>query len=84
MKRFSFNEDDEEDDDEELDETKYLPELIMSQFGDTPDDSLNIALRICEKSLFWRFYSVKRKLKILKDVFNDLTKIIEGIDDASI
>lgn len=83
MKRFSFNEDDENEDDE-LDEMKYMPELIMSQFGDMSGDSLDIALKICEKSLFWRFYSVKKKLKILKMAFDDLNKIIEGIDDASI
>jgi hypothetical protein len=91
MKRFYFGgEDDEEGEDEDdLDETKFMmpdaAELIaMTHLGDSDQHILNCAIKICEKSLFWRFRSLSYKLNAFEEAFNRIRKLTEGQEDAEI
>jgi hypothetical protein len=90
MKRFYFGEDDEDSgEDEEFDETKFLmpdaAELIsMTQFDNPDQHILNCAIKICEKSLFWRLRSLSYKLKAFETAFTTIKKLTEGQNDAEI
>jgi hypothetical protein len=85
MKRFSFGEDEPEDE-EELDDMQFfMPSsefISMGQFADPNQEILNLSIKICEKSIFWRFYSSQKKVQIIGDVFKQLKKITEGNSDA--
>lgn len=90
MKRFYFgNEEGDEDDDEDLDDPRFMmpdaSEFISMARLDNPDEYLlECAMRLCEKSIFWRFFGAQKKTSMVSQVFLDLKKITEGIDDAQI
>lgn len=83
MKRFEFEEDDDEDD--HYEEERYDPEymdnledhlLSMTHFP-LEDNLLPSAIKICEKSLFWRFRSFNYKIKKIRMVYLALKDFIE-------
>lgn len=90
MKRFYFGDDDEDGEEEDdLDETKFMmpdaAELIaMTQFGDSDQHVLNCAIKICEKSLLWRFRSLSYKLDAFEEAYSRIKKLTEGQEDAEI
>ncbi|NBT57302.1 hypothetical protein EBT16_00805 [bacterium] len=90
MKRFYFgNEEGDEEDEDELDDTRFMmpdaSEFISMARLDNPDQYLlECSLRMCEKSLFWRLFSVERKTSMLSKVFIELKKLTEGFDDAQV
>jgi hypothetical protein len=80
LKRFHFG------DDEDEEEEEFKPDFFsMSQFPiETGNVFLESAIKICEKSLFWRFYTTNYKLKKIKIVYDFLTLLDEGGNDAKI
>ena len=86
MKRFNFEEDEEEEDDDEeyyedseemnmdMDFEDHL--LAMTHFP-IGDDLLPSAIKVCEKSLFWRFRSFSYKVKKIRMVYLALKDFIE-------
>lgn len=90
MKRFYFgNEEGDDDDEEDLDDPNFMmpdpSEFISMARLDNPDQYLlECSLRMCERSLFWRFFSVERKISMVGKVFIELKKLTEGMEDAEI
>lgn len=90
MKRFYFgNEEGGDEEEEDFDDPRFMmpdaSELIAMTRFDNPDQQiLECAIKICEKSLFWRFFGVVRKMSMIKKVFLSLRELTEGIDDATI
>lgn len=69
LKRFHFNDDDEEN--EEDNEDKFLNSEFFSipSFPLGSEGILPSAVKICEKLLFWKFYSLQTKLNKIKEVY---------------
>lgn len=90
MKRFYFgNEDGDEEDEEDINDPRFMmPDpyefISMAKFDNPDQNLLGCSLRICEKSLFWRFFGVEKKISMFSKVFLELKKITEGMDDAQI
>ena len=82
MKRFFFEDEDDEDDDEMMHEAErafpeVFPEIFaMSQQEDPSRHMLECAIRICERSFFWRFLGMRRKMAMIRSVFSDLGKMV--------
>jgi hypothetical protein len=90
MKRFYFgNEDGDEEDEEDIDDPRFMTpdasEFISMARLDNPEQYLlECSLRMCEKSLFWRFFGAEKKISMVSKVFLDLKKLTEGLDDAQV
>lgn len=77
-RRFYFDENEEEDDDDEKDEFNSPEFFQMAQFPIQSDDSImNCAIKICESSFFWKFFSINYKLKKIENVYFALQSIID-------
>lgn len=88
MKRFYFGSDEEgegEEDDSESFEMPHASGLIAMTPTESPfGNLLECSMRLCEKSIFWRFLSIEDRLKMIKKVFEDLAnmeKEYEGYAD---
>jgi len=84
MKRFYFSDDEYyEDEDEDIDESKFLDAelLAMTQLGNSDSPLLSCAIKICEKTFLWRFFSLSRKTNMIEKVFTKLKKITEKEGD---
>jgi len=90
MKRFYFGNDEGDDEDEEdLEDPRFMmPDpsefIAMTRFENPEQNLMDLSIRICEKSLFWMFFGVARKMSMITRVFTDLNKLQEGIDDAQV
>lgn len=91
MKRFHFGDDESEyeEDEDDLEDMRFMmpdsSELIaMTQMEDPNHYLLNYALKICEKSIFWRFTGVSSRLKMIDTVFHSIKKLTEEQDDAEV
>lgn len=91
MKRFYFGNEEGDDDEEgeEFDDPRFMmpdPTEFITMAGlESPyKHLLDCAIRICEKSLFWRLFGAGRKISMIRQVFSDLQKLTEGTDDAQI
>lgn len=92
MKRFSFGGDEDNEDEDDFDaeaeaEARYMfPDpsefITMTQFENPDHNLLNYTIKICEKSWFWNFYGASTKIKIIKDVFENLKSLTEGNKNA--
>jgi hypothetical protein len=71
MKRFYFgSEGEDEDEDGEGFEMPSASELIAMTQADSPFKHLmDSSIRVCERSLVWRFLSPEEKLKMINKVF---------------
>lgn len=74
MKRFHFGDDEENDDEEEInDEERFIqsPDFFsMAQFPlESGNPLLDYSIKICEKSFFWKFYSLQTKLSKIKETY---------------
>lgn len=84
MKRFFFdNDDDDNEEDEMMDDAgrpmpEFIPEfLAMTQPQEDPRRHLlDCAIRICERSLFWRFMNHSKKTTMISSVFGDLAALV--------
>lgn len=74
MRRFNFGEEDEEEDYE--DDEKFI-HGAFSQFPFENESLISSAIKICESSFFWKFYSIDKKLKILKKTYDFLEKLLD-------
>lgn len=85
MKRFHFGDNEEEEDEDEENEN-FKPEFFsMSQFPiETGNHVLDSAIKICENSFFWKFYSINFKLHKIKKVYEFLILLEEGENNAEI
>lgn len=87
MRRFEFDDNNDDDDDEEFRENAEFmqsPFLSMTQFPFDMiggDPLLESSIKICENSIFWKFYSVKTKLSKIKEVYNFLISLDEKITE---
>lgn len=86
MRRFQFDhEDDDEEEEEEFREPEFMqsPFLSMAQFPFDmgSDPLLDSCIKICENSIFWKFYSIKTKLSKIKEVYNFLISLEEKITE---
>ena len=79
MRQFHFN--DFNDDDEDNFEVDGI--IHMSSFE--PIDDLEIserllghAIKIASQNLFWRFYSIKKKMTTISEIYEKLESMIEG------
>jgi hypothetical protein len=92
VKRFYFGsedgEDEEEDEDNFDDQNFMIPDaaelIAMTRLGGADQYLLECSVRMCEKSLFWIFLGVDRKMSMVGKVFLDLKKLTEGTNDAEI
>lgn len=88
MKRFYFGrEEGEDDEDEDFDDPNFMmpPEFISMTRFENPDRPLfDSSIKICEKSLFWIFYGIDRKISMIKKVFLSLKNLTEGSEDAQV
>lgn len=77
MKRFYFGSDDERDDDEADSFDMPSPsEFISMGEIESPFKSLmECSIRVCERSVMWRFLSAESKLKMINSVFAGLSAI---------
>lgn len=89
MKRFYFGEEENYEDEDEFDsdsEPHMFPDpadfITMAQFENPDNFILNSSIKICEKSLFWNFFGVSKKIKMISKVFESLKKLTEGNKDA--
>jgi hypothetical protein len=87
MKRFFFEEEDDDNDEDmtEDGEGRMMPEFIpeiLAMSGQTNPAAhiLDCSIRICEKSFFWRFMSISKKIKMVESVFGDLSQLLEFKD----
>lgn len=83
MKRFFFDNDDDDDEDEMMDDAgrpmpEFIPEfLAMTQQQEDPRRHLlDCAIRVCERSLFWRFMNRRKKTTMISSVFGDLAGLV--------
>jgi len=95
MKRFYFG-DDEERENEDMDDMEDMggdlggmyPDpsefITMTQFSNPNEYLLGCAIRICEKSFFWKFRKETKKIEIIERIFKALKKMTEGQQDAQI
>lgn len=90
MRKFYFEDNFDDDEEEEIVENKIdEDQMVMAQI-DLFELELNkkiliMAVKICEKSFFWNFYSCYRKLKLIEDSYNKLLKILsEDTQDAQV
>jgi hypothetical protein len=82
LKRFNFGEDEENEDYE--DEEKFIqgPDFFsMAQFPLENENLIGSAIKICENSFFWKFYSIEKKIKLIKKTYSFLEKLVDGIDE---
>lgn len=89
MKRFYFGDEENEDEDEsEVDPMNMFPDpsefIAMTQFENPDHYILNCSIKICEKSWFWNFYGISKKIKMIREVFEYLKILLEGNTDAEI
>jgi hypothetical protein len=77
MKRFYFGSEDEgEEEDGEGFEMPSASELIaMTQVESPFKHLMDSSIRVCERSLVWRFLSPEEKLKMINKVFAGLSAI---------
>lgn len=82
MKRFYFGSEDEgEEDDAEAFEMPSASELIaMTQMESPFRHLMDSSIRVCERSLVWRFLSPEEKLKMIESVFAGLAAIEREYD----
>lgn len=88
MRKFYF-EDNFDDDEEEIAENEIHEDQVAMAQIDLFELELNkkiliMAVKICEKSFFWKFYSCYRKLKLIEDSYNKILKILNEEQDANI
>lgn len=87
MRRFQFddNSDDDEDEEDFRENAEFMqsPFLSMTQFpfDMSGDPLLESSIKICENSIFWKFYSIKTKLLKIKEVYNFLISLDEKITE---
>lgn len=74
-----FNEDSDADRYEELvEEELALQEAQLDvAFRELNHRTLRAAIRICEKSFWWSFYSVKTRMKMINEAYSRLKKMEE-------
>ena len=83
MKRFNFGYEEDNEEDYE-DEEKFMqgPDFFsMAQFPEN-DNLISSAIKICENSFFWKFYSIEKKSKLIKKTYIFLEKLVDGIDET--
>lgn len=78
LKRFHFN-DDEENEEENHDQEHIGPEFFsMAQFPlESGNRILEAAIKICENSFFWKFYKLQTKLNKIKESYDFLRNLEE-------
>lgn len=82
MKRFYFGEGDEEDEEEDYDEESKMDFFQMAHFPlESEGGLMECAIKICESTIFWTFYSIKYKLNKIKDVYKSLQDIVDEEND---
>jgi len=92
MKRFNFEygndefDDDHDDYEEEgKNETPLDSQLVALQMDqnilleqEINEKILADSINLCSSALMWRFYSIEKKLKLIKQTYNSLIKILES------
>lgn len=85
MRRFYF---DNTDDDGDNEENFDVPEMEFLAMGPTIDSSHNLlscAIRLCEKSWFWFFLGTSSRLSVLEKAYKTVKRMTEeGENDAHI
>jgi hypothetical protein len=84
MKRFYFGGDEDNGEDEEGGgfEMPHPTEFIsMGPMEDPFQQLMESAIRICEKSLVWRFTNPEDKIPMIKKVFQGLAEIRKGYEE---
>jgi len=87
MRHYDFDEDEDNDDvekffeegrnDDEEPDPVYAPFFDEEEgYLDTDIEMMHIALRMCEKSWFWRFRSLKAKLTLVATTYATLKRIM--------
>lgn len=90
----NFEEEDDEDDENQMREDQmhedqiHEDQIAMAQMDlfeiEMNKKILIMAIKICEKSFFWPFYSCVRKLNLIKTSYNKLIEILSEEEDAVI
>jgi len=82
MRRFYFGD---EDEDDEEDAKFSFPDpsefIAMTQFEDPNNFILSSAIKLCEKSWFWKFRGISSKINMISDAFQSLKNLIEREDE---
>jgi predicted metal-dependent hydrolase len=78
-----FNEEDEDDNEHARYEELVEEELALQEaqldvaFRELNHRTLRASIRICEKSFWWSFYSVKTRMKMINEAYSRLKKMEE-------
>jgi hypothetical protein len=87
MRKFYF-EDNFEEDDKDEEQQIHEDQITMAQMDlfeiEMNKKILIMAIKICEKSFFWPFYSCIRKLNLIKTSYTKLINILSEEEDAVI
>lgn len=86
MKRFYFGEEegDEEDEEEDYDDNdeSKIDFFQMTHFPlESEGGLMECAIKICQSSIFWLFYSIEYKLNKIKEVYKSLQDIVDEEND---
>lgn len=91
MRKFYFEDSFEEGDDDEEDMIEkeiHEDKITMAQLDlfelEFNKKILIMAIKICEKSFLWNFYSPNYKLNLIKDSYVKLIDILNGEEHADI
>jgi len=78
-----YEEEDEDDDDEDDDYESKIDFFQMAHMPSLDSDSslMECAIKICQSSIFWMFYSINYKLNKIKEAYTFLQNIIEEEND---
>jgi len=89
MKRFDFEDNDDENDpfedpnmksnshNEIEDEHEFQRETIHLGHMELDQRLMSKAIKICEKSFFWKFYSIRTRLMMISKVYSKFKKILD-------
>lgn len=83
MRRFYFEDEEGEEDDENMEDMEFMmpgPQefISMAQIENPEHFLLNYALKICEKSILWRFKGIADRINMIEEVYERVKRLTEG------
>jgi hypothetical protein len=80
LRRFHFDDEEEEGDDEYYGENIDPQMFSVTHFPPSEDIVMKNCIKICESYIFWNFLSLDSKLSRIKKTYNFLISLEEDLD----